>query len=645
MPSIATISLIAVLTLPASASTHAVIPGCCAQITGSVTVMDASTGAIAGAFSTGVTATGYGVSQSYALTKGGNTLAVLNNDYPSSGPQAIAVTLIGLTTGKPIGSVNTPGALGQSMAVNSQSGAVYAAYQETTHYGLLVQTVDPGALKVVRTQALAGAPRAGLAVSPDGNRIYIPTSEGVVVMRATTLEVLGTVSLPGPAFALAVSPDSATLYATYASSSGGYYADSVAFIDAATLQFTQTAAIGAFFSFIALSPDGTQIYLSGLTALWVLDAQTLALSSAPIVAGKIAVAPEGTLYAEYVSGIAVVDPASLSVVSVLAAENVTDFALSAGAASLYIFANQSSAVAITGAVPTVAIARSTAMGVVFGMGAYDAVRQVVLLPNLTGNIDVLDSHTLRPRGFVNLGSPAYWTVSGDSDYAVSGQPGYAPGPLVTRFDPSTFQITGSVGIPYPSSDNSAVYFQPVLYGKYLYVPFHFYFVDCCGQGIPASHDEIGIAIVDTSSMELAGAFHYSASGIFGFAITPATGKGYIATSGQLREIDLQTGAVLRTAAIPNSGYLAASPDGKTIYVSTSYPTAGELYAISTQTLTIGNSTSGLYFSYPSLTPDGQYIYGSTNSGVSIVSTTSLAVVGSIPSHGYVGPGPVLFTQD
>jgi hypothetical protein len=64
------------------------------------------------------------------------------------------------------------------------------------------------------------------------------------VLQALSLETIGTITLPGQAGALAVSPGSSTLYATYPSDST--YPDTVAFVNAATLQVTQSVPLGTY---------------------------------------------------------------------------------------------------------------------------------------------------------------------------------------------------------------------------------------------------------------------------------------------------------------------------------------------------------------------------------------------------------------
>jgi DNA-binding beta-propeller fold protein YncE len=91
---------------------------------------------------------------------------------------------------------------------------------------------------------------------------------------------------------------------------------------------TQSVPLGTFALGMALSPDGSQIYMPGETSLAILDVSTLALSIAPLAVGKIAVAPDGTVYGDNTSSIVVIDPVLWTVTATYAADDANFFALS-----------------------------------------------------------------------------------------------------------------------------------------------------------------------------------------------------------------------------------------------------------------------------------------------------------------------------
>ena len=121
--------------------------------------------------------------------------------------------------------------------------------------------------------------------------------------------------------------------------------------------------------------------------------------------------------------------------------------------------------------------------------------------------------------------------------------------------------------------------------------------------------------------------------------------GYLSTeggaAGKLIKMDLATGAKVAVAAMPASGYLLASPDGATLYLYGN----DQLYAIDVATLKVKNSAPPVCRSLAA-TPDGEYLCRSTASGVDILATSTLEVIGSIPSPAVDSfPGaPIVITK-
>jgi DNA-binding beta-propeller fold protein YncE len=209
-----------------------------------------------------------------------------------------------------------------------------------------------------------------------------------------------------------------------------------------------------------------------------------------------------------------------------------------------------------------------------------------------------------------------------------------------QFDPVSAQITGTLQIPGSTG-------QAAVAGASLYIPFFVPFEsDCCDGPLrragAAATDAAGIAVIDTQTMTVSSEIFiccpagYPYSYVTGFAIAPKTGICYVSLLAvspstehyyELLEIDLKTGVPLRSSLI-QAGELALSPDGSTLYTTL----AGGLFgAISTHTLTVTMSAPGLGIGPFALTPDGDYVYGCTSAGVDIIATSSLSVVGSIPS--------------
>jgi len=97
----------------------------------------------------------------------------------------------------------------------------------------------------------------GIAISPDGSRVYAGDTSGVVVIDTTTDAVLTTIPFPN-AFTVAVHPAGSRVYAT-----DGHGA--VAVIDAATNTVTTTVAVGPpsiDLWGVTVHPDGTRVYVT-----------------------------------------------------------------------------------------------------------------------------------------------------------------------------------------------------------------------------------------------------------------------------------------------------------------------------------------------------------------------------------------------
>jgi len=639
----------ALLVPPASAAVHAVLPNCCVPTLGVIYAMNPATGAIERMLSTGK---GSGGSGPLAITKDGKSAAFMSGLYPNFSPQAPQFNLINLSTGKISGPLILPGvSWGGSVVVNPNSGVVYAEYLDqsvTPPVGRLYE-IEPATLTVLRN--VENVEFTNITVSPDGKTIYWASSNSVTAADAGSLAVIGTITLPSLP-TVAVSPDSSTLYVTYLAPFAT--ASTLDIVDAATLQVTQSISLGIVVGEPAVSPDGSEVYFpspAGLAGmLLLLNSTTLELSSIPVAPGDyIAVSPTGSLY--WVSGQDVVlfDPVSQTITTTFPAPaNVFSVVLDPLENVLFVLASPVSTLALTAAPPSQTILGSGASGYTPYSGGYDSVNKLVLLPDSRNNVNVLDATTLEPKGYVPLPYTAFWVAAGGgSGYAVVGlQP-----IQVVQFDPVSLTITGSTSIPIPIADDESSSTQPVVEGSHLYVPFNYWAAfnfDCgnargCRSKAPVGAPTItavnnGIAVIDTDTMTLASILPLSnITGVYGFAIVPGKGKAYVtvgvnAKTSALVEINISTGAILRSAAISGS-YLAAAPDGATIYVLSN----GGLEAVSTKTLSVTNSLPNAGLLSLSITPDGAYIYGVTATGYDIISTSALTVVGSIASTTLAGP--------
>jgi YVTN family beta-propeller protein len=208
---------------------------------------------------------------------------------------------------------------GYAIAVDPASERVFVGWG----YGGRIVRVDPFTLRVLRSTAIGYAPwsavahpdgsrlyltsqidgplevfdaetlaliasvgtasRAGVAVTPDGSRVYAGRGTSVMVVDTATNAVLTTIPLGGIAtWGIAMHPDGTRAYVT--DSFGFVYV-----IDVATDAVVDSTPVGLNPHGIAVHPDGTRVYVANniTNTLSVLDATTLALlADVPVGSGE-----------------------------------------------------------------------------------------------------------------------------------------------------------------------------------------------------------------------------------------------------------------------------------------------------------------------------------------------------------------------
>ena len=358
---------------------RAVIPGCCKSF-GSMTVMQASTGAIVRSLKTGPEGNYQVAGVGIALAHHGTGAAVLSYTLTSS-KITYVLTLVDLQTGGVTGPLTIPG-VAQSIAVNPKSGVIYVAYVQSGRY---LEAVDPTDLMVMGSSAVNDA-QGALVVAADGQKIFVGPPNGVEAIRAANLMPIGFVALASAATALASSADSSTLYAAFGT-------DSLAIIDTQGFEVTQTISSRALreVSAMAVSADGSQLYISANTSISTVDTSTLSISTVtlPFGGNTMAVAPGGPIYLGQTGtdgspSVLVFDPVSQSVTATYAAPGTGFLAIGQDGRQLYHLAFGSAPVSVSGVAPSPSIAGSGITGAPPGVGAYDAADDLLLVPDYLG---------------------------------------------------------------------------------------------------------------------------------------------------------------------------------------------------------------------------------------------------------------------
>ncbi len=283
-----------------TAPAHAAGPGQLIYVsnqgTGSVAVVDPTTGATVAAVPVGTSPT------DLELTPDGSQVWVANSGSDSVSMIDTATNTVAATV--PVG--RTPWAV----AVSPDGARVYVVHNGTAG----VEVIDTSSLTVSAT-VQAGKYTAGLARSPDGSRLYVSDFGGgaVSVVDTATLAVTAAVPAADPA-GLAVSPDGAYVYAA------NYNNRTVTVIDAAT---DTVVPVGQQPQGLGIAPDGATLYVGNRlgNSVSVVDTATNTVTATvPVGAGPNTVLadPDGTrVYVanSFSDTMSVIDTATLTVTS------------------------------------------------------------------------------------------------------------------------------------------------------------------------------------------------------------------------------------------------------------------------------------------------------------------------------------------
>lgn len=210
----------------------------------------------------------------------------------------------------------------RALAINPAGTRVYVANEGTNS----VSVVDTNTNTVVKTVVTGNAP-TGIVVNSNGTRVYVTNenSHTVSVIDTATNAVLNTIDVGdihnGTLFSpigVALSPDGSRLFVGGEPPGGGSGLISV--IDTATNKVTKTFAVPDWAWPMAVSPNGSRLYVSGVTGvISVVDTGTSTVVASIQVGSTsgLAVSPNGSrLYATRSNKtVAVIDTATNQVIN------------------------------------------------------------------------------------------------------------------------------------------------------------------------------------------------------------------------------------------------------------------------------------------------------------------------------------------
>src|ERR1035437_6295132 len=173
----------------------------------------------------------------------------------------------------------------------SIAGAAPFAY--ISNLGSNTVSVIDTANNIVTATVNVGIDPLGIAVTPDGSKVYVTDFVNVSVINTTTNTVTATVAMGAEPYGVAVSPDGTKVYVTNEGN------NTISVINTTTNTVTATVNVGSFPIGVAVSPDGTKVYVAnqGSNTVSVINTTTNTVTATVAVGAVpygVAVSPDGT---------------------------------------------------------------------------------------------------------------------------------------------------------------------------------------------------------------------------------------------------------------------------------------------------------------------------------------------------------------
>lgn len=265
--SVAMCVVICCVAVPAGAAVLAYVPN---QTGATVAVVDLSNGAVIATVPVGAAPIGVAAAPGgryvYITQHNADTVAVVSTNTNTVLAQISAGS-------KPMGVAVSPD--GTRLYISNFLTATASGAGSMWVNGTL--TVVDTATRAVLATVTVGANPSGVAVSPDGNRVYVANSGAgtLSVISTATNAVTSTITAGANPVGVAASPDGLRVYVANGGSA------SVSVIDAATLAVTSTIRVGGHTTGIAVSDDSTRVLVSNAfdNSVSVINALTQAVST------------------------------------------------------------------------------------------------------------------------------------------------------------------------------------------------------------------------------------------------------------------------------------------------------------------------------------------------------------------------------
>jgi YVTN family beta-propeller protein len=148
--------------------------------------------------------------------------------------------------------------------------------------GGTVSVIDPASNTVIGTPIPVGIDPFGVAVTPDGSKVYVTNfySNNVTVIATASNTVIATVAVGSDPFGVAVTPDGSKVYVT------NFYSNNVTVIATASNTVIGTPiTVGHHPSGVAVTPDGSKVYVTNYRSGTVSVIAT-AINTSPLRSGS-----------------------------------------------------------------------------------------------------------------------------------------------------------------------------------------------------------------------------------------------------------------------------------------------------------------------------------------------------------------------
>ena len=286
----------------------------------------------------------------------------------NSGAAANTVSVIDLATNTVIALPIMGGANPFGVAVTPDGTRVYV----TNDGSDTVSVISTATNTVIGLPIAVGDGPQGVAVTPDGLRVYVANfnSNNVSVIDTATNTVIATVAVGTNPHGVAVTPDGTRVYVVNLNSSN------VSVISTTTNTVTATVTAGANPIGVAVTPDGTRVYVTnfifGSGTVSVLSTATNTVTATVTVGSSpfgVAVTPDGTrVYVANAGGsnASVIDTATNTVIATVAVgTNPRGVAVTPDGTRVYVANRSSNNVSVISNGPTPAV---TGAPITVGLG-------------------------------------------------------------------------------------------------------------------------------------------------------------------------------------------------------------------------------------------------------------------------------------